>query len=411
MKKIFFSILVLLLKAPVIVWAEQNHRMDTVFVTASRTGASEIDTNFQTGSVSVIQVSDAGKTMATVADLLDHETSVQVRQLAGLGSYSAVSIRGSSANQVNVFLDGVLLNDAYGGSVDLSQFLLNHIEKIEIYRGGVPVQLGAAGIGGAINIITKQSDGQSSGQYELGYGSYESKKVAGSWAGNFHEHQYQAAVSYLGSDNDFDFLNTANTPDVPSDDFIEPRRNAQFDQFSGMFSLRSRLDQERSLKTVLQHEKKDKHTPNALNDSLNNATYDSAFTSLKFDLDTAIDTSSSIGYQLSLSHKVSEFKDLEGKVGIAENDERTILDSFSAQIDYARTFKTHVVNVHAEYDFQDYRVRDPLERVHQEVERQRVRLALQDEWVNRDGDLLFTARAAYEFHQDSDQLRKVYGRH
>lgn len=379
-------------------------RTETVVVTASRPAADEIDTDFQTSSVSVVKVSDSGKSMATVADLLDREASVQVRQLAGLGSYSAVSIRGASADQVNVYLDGVLLNDAYGGSIDLSQFLLNNIDSIEIYRGGVPVQLGAAGIGGAINIKTKKADGEPIRQLELGYGSFESKKAATLFAGKTGLHNYQAALSYLSSDNDFGFLNNGQTPNNPFDDEHQKRRNAQFDQLSAMLTLSSKVDEQKNTTFVVQHEAKDKYTPNVANDTLNNATFDTRFTSVKAKLDETLTNTTSISYQLYGAHRESLYQDPDGRVGVASNDERAILDSLGMQLDYAQLINAHTVNVHAELDWQDYRDRDYFRDTRQEVERLRFRTGLQDEWLNDQGNLLITARAAYELNKDEDQV-------
>ncbi|MBN64178.1 MAG: hypothetical protein CME20_22695 [Gemmatimonadetes bacterium] len=53
--------------------------------------------------------------MTNLADTLRDQTGVQIRQSGGLGSNSAVSIRGSSSKQVQVYLDGMLLNDLAPG--------------------------------------------------------------------------------------------------------------------------------------------------------------------------------------------------------------------------------------------------------------------------------------------------------
>ena len=56
-------------------------------------------------------------------------------QVQDLGSgFATVSIRGSTAEQVVVYLDGVPLNRALGGGVNLADLPLAQIESIEIYR-------------------------------------------------------------------------------------------------------------------------------------------------------------------------------------------------------------------------------------------------------------------------------------
>ena len=68
--------------------------------------------------------------------------------MGGLGQFSTVSIRGSSAEQVLVLLDGVRLNTGGGGSVDFSTIPLDSIERIEVIRGGGTTLYGSDAIGG-----------------------------------------------------------------------------------------------------------------------------------------------------------------------------------------------------------------------------------------------------------------------
>jgi len=55
-----------------------------------------------------------------LATTLDAATGVNVRRYGGLGSFSTVSIRGSTSEQVQIFIDGVPLSSAVGGGIDLS---------------------------------------------------------------------------------------------------------------------------------------------------------------------------------------------------------------------------------------------------------------------------------------------------
>ena len=385
--------------------AEDVAVLETVVVSASRPAADSVNTQFQTGNVSVIEVDETGKSLATVADLLDRETSVQVRQVAGLGSYSSISVRGSSSDQVNVYLDGILLNDVFGGSVDLSQFLLTNVETIEIYRGSVPAQLGASGIGGAINIKTKDAKGKPGGRFELGYGSFESKKAALTSHGKIAGQSYQASVSYLASDNDFEFLNDGQTPDNPTDDTLQRRQNAQFEQFSGMLSMSGNLDSGDQLKTVLIHERKHKHVPNVQNDLDNNATFDTEFSSLHFKLDQALNDMLSASYQLHGSYEGSVYRDPKGRIGIANNDdEHSDQLNLGLQADYAISVGQHMVNVHTEIVHQAYQAEDRSDGTEGDVERLRYRLAVQDEWLSSSGALLLVGRAAFDVSRDEDQL-------
>lgn len=66
-----------------------------------------------------------------------------------------VSIRGSNADEVAVFLDGVKINSANTGVADLSQVDLYSLKKIEVIRGGHVYLFGQGNLGGVINLTSR----------------------------------------------------------------------------------------------------------------------------------------------------------------------------------------------------------------------------------------------------------------
>ena len=68
-----------------------------------------------------------------------------------------VSIRGSNATDVAVFLDGVRINDANTGVADLSFIDLNSIEQIQVVKGGGSSLFGSDAIGGGVNVETRKA--------------------------------------------------------------------------------------------------------------------------------------------------------------------------------------------------------------------------------------------------------------
>ncbi|MES1159698.1 MAG: TonB-dependent receptor plug domain-containing protein, partial [Bacteroidota bacterium] len=89
-------------------------------------------------------------------DLVNQAAGVKVRQGGGLGSYADYYINGLSGRQVKFFLDGIPL-DYLGAGLNLNILPVNSIDRIEIYKGVVPVRLGTDALGGAIDIITRRS--------------------------------------------------------------------------------------------------------------------------------------------------------------------------------------------------------------------------------------------------------------
>lgn len=96
----------------------------------------------------------------TVDDLLSQAVGVQVRRFGGPGQPSEVSIRGSTASQVVILLDGIRIDSAQTGVVDLSTIPANLLERIEVSRGGGSVQQGTGAMGGVINLVTRRPGAQ-----------------------------------------------------------------------------------------------------------------------------------------------------------------------------------------------------------------------------------------------------------
>src|SRR2546425_254518 len=126
--------------------------VETIEVRGNEDGAAVLDT---TAFATVIRAEDFADRITSVPELLRDLVGVQVRGLGG--EFATVSIRGSSAEQVMVYLDGVPLNRALGGGVNLADLPLGQVESIEVYRGFTPAGLPAASIGGAIMIHPRRA--------------------------------------------------------------------------------------------------------------------------------------------------------------------------------------------------------------------------------------------------------------
>ena len=105
-------------------------------------------------SASVITQDRTPRAAESVPQLLSEQAGVIVTRLGGMGSTATISLRGSTANQVLVYVDGVPLNTATGGGVDLGAIPIGDVERIEIYRGMSPIAFGASAIGGVVSITT-----------------------------------------------------------------------------------------------------------------------------------------------------------------------------------------------------------------------------------------------------------------
>lgn len=107
-------------------------------------------------TVSAIDVAKLGNITADLSQVLNRTTGIKVRQQGGVGSDYNFSINGMSGKAVKFFIDGVPL-EMLGKGVDLSTLPVNMADRVEIYKGVVPIQLSTDAMGGAVNIITPAS--------------------------------------------------------------------------------------------------------------------------------------------------------------------------------------------------------------------------------------------------------------
>ena len=173
---------------------------------------------------------------------------VQYTRQGGVGSFQTVSIRGVSAKNIVVCMDGIPLNDASGGAVDFGTIDLNQVEKIEVYKDRVPAKFGGRGIGGAINFVTKGSkpaeavlkpEDKKSGRVLLSYGSHNTWEASTQLLSRLTDSaSVSASLSARHSDNDYEFESQNGTQYDPDDDYTDTRRNAEFTEYSGLFKAR-----------------------------------------------------------------------------------------------------------------------------------------------------------------------------
>ena len=213
---------------------QKVHVMEDVVVTASK-----IDDTYQTGDVNLEETSSfysrikrenfEGK-MEDIAEVLEKEVGIQVRKTGGLGSFSAISLRGSTSEQVMVYMDGVLLNDSNYGGIDLSNISLSDVESIEVFRGVTPLNFGKASIGGVVNITTLRSKETLNGSIRAGVGSFGTRQVSAFLNQKPGKWDYVLSGDYLDSKNNYWILNPKQTPYNPYDDKWEQMNNNGFEQ-------------------------------------------------------------------------------------------------------------------------------------------------------------------------------------
>jgi vitamin B12 transporter len=100
---------------------------------------------------------------AQVTDVLRTLPSITVHELGGPGTGATASIRGGSAAETAVYMDGIRLNDDISGAADLSVVPVFLLDRVEIYRSHVPFSADAGLPGGAVFFEPRRPRGRESG--------------------------------------------------------------------------------------------------------------------------------------------------------------------------------------------------------------------------------------------------------
>ena len=151
-------------------------------------------------------------TTKTLSEALSKAPGMKIRESGGVGSDMAVTMDGFSGKHVKVFIDGVP-QEGVGSSFGLNNIPVNFAERIEVYRGVVPVGFGADAIGGVINIVTPKRRRHWFLDASYSYGSFNTHKSYvnfGQTLSNGFKYEVNAFQNY--SDNDY-------WVDAPVEDF------------------------------------------------------------------------------------------------------------------------------------------------------------------------------------------------
>ncbi|MEM0941389.1 MAG: TonB-dependent receptor [Bacteroidota bacterium] len=106
-------------------------------------------------AISLVNIEPLQNRNLDLQQALNRVAGVRVREEGGLGSGFNLSINGIGGRGVRYFIDGVPLENL-GRSLQINNLPVTLIDRIEVYKGMIPVALGADALGGAVNIVTNQ---------------------------------------------------------------------------------------------------------------------------------------------------------------------------------------------------------------------------------------------------------------
>lgn len=154
-------------------------------------------------SVDVIETKKQKNLSSDLNQIIKSTPGINIRENGGLGSGFKLSLNGLSGNQIRYFIDGVPMEN-FGTSLTLNNFPINAIERIEIYKGVVPISLSSDALGGAINIISGHQKGSFIDASYM-YGSFNTHRLSinGQYSNNKKGYYVKLLSFFNHSDNDY----------------------------------------------------------------------------------------------------------------------------------------------------------------------------------------------------------------
>lgn len=142
-------------------------------VTVVSTGVSRVQRSaYNTVAVDTREMRNSTKNLS---DALAKAPGMKLRESGGVGSDMQLMLDGFSGKHIKVFIDGVP-QEGVGSSFSLNNIPISFADRIEIYKGVVPVGFGTDAIGGVINIVTNKQRRNWFLDAAYSYGSFNTHK-------------------------------------------------------------------------------------------------------------------------------------------------------------------------------------------------------------------------------------------
>lgn len=205
--------------------------IEVIEVAGERVTQRALETR-RAAALDIIELDLEAAQAVDMATLLRGARGVIVRQNGGLGSDTTLSLNGLTGRQVPVFIDGLPIALS-GFSNNIGTIPVGFMEKINIHKGVVPIEIGSDALGGAIDLRTRSS-GTAMGLASYEISSFETHRLLAEVQSPLGEFAYiQVSSFYDETQNNFDITTDDELPNgqVVRDALRVPKNNAQYQSF------------------------------------------------------------------------------------------------------------------------------------------------------------------------------------
>lgn len=140
---------------------------------------------------------------SSLNQLMSYTSGVRIREDGGIGSSFDLSLGGLGGNAIRYFVDGVPLT-SLGSGANIANLPINIVDRVEVYKGVVPPELGLDALGGAVNIVTRKGS-KNFLDVSVNGGSFHTygADINGSYRHNDNGFTVRGDASYTSSRNDY----------------------------------------------------------------------------------------------------------------------------------------------------------------------------------------------------------------
>ncbi|WP_239017362.1 TonB-dependent receptor plug domain-containing protein [Seongchinamella sediminis] len=191
MKKL---VTVLALAAASNVSAQGESRLEEIIVVSSRVPMPLREIGTSVSALSADEIRFRG--YSSLYQLLRTQAGVAVTNTGGMGTPSAVRIRGEEGYRTRAYIDGIDISDPSNlqMSPNFEHLMSAGVDRVEILRGPQGLMYGADA-GGVIDITTRRATDGFSGSVEAEGGRYDSQRVSANVAGGNDRVDFAASAA------------------------------------------------------------------------------------------------------------------------------------------------------------------------------------------------------------------------
>jgi vitamin B12 transporter len=171
----------------------------------------------------VIEAAQFAGEVRTVSEMLLAAPGVTVHALGGPGQPATLSLRGATADESLVLLDGIPLQGPGGGAIDLATLPSVLLDRLVVTRGVLGAQFGAGALGGAVDLQPRAARDRTTAGAQASYGSFGTAQLAADAAMPIGAGSALVAVQGDRTNGDFEYARRLTTG---GDFFAYPRDNA-----------------------------------------------------------------------------------------------------------------------------------------------------------------------------------------